>query len=89
MKSQERLFALEMEFHRRLRQSCTGEAEDSEVHTSWAVGMGYEALIARSGAVTAEEVVRMAQRMMALGDPRDVMAARDSVMRLLGIGQFA
>ena len=65
-----------------------GQAEDTGLHTSWAMGMGYEALIGRTPVITAEDVVRIGQRMMALGDPRDVMAARDSVMRLLGIRQF-
>ena len=88
MTAHERLFAFEIEFQRRLRQCPAAVDDPSDLHTSWAMGMGYEALIDQTGPVTAHDVLRIAQRMMTVGDPRDVLAARDSVMQLLGITQF-
>jgi hypothetical protein len=50
--------------------------------------MGYESLVGQADAITLDEVSRITQRMMALGDPRDVLAARDSVIRLLCNGRY-
>ena len=88
MSPQERLLAFEMEFRRRLREASPGREDDGDMHTSWAMAMGYEMLISQARGSTAAEIVRLSQRMLALGDQRDVMAARDSVMQLLGIRQF-
>ena len=85
MTPQERLFALEIEYHRRLWQACSGHDDPSGLHTSWAIGMGYEKLIAQAPTLKANDVVQLAQRMMLAGDVRDVLAARDSVTRFLGI----
>jgi hypothetical protein len=41
----ERLFALEIEFHRRLRQEAPGTADPAALHTSYALQAGYEPLL--------------------------------------------
>jgi hypothetical protein len=81
----ERLFRLEVQFHERLRAGGTDAAQGSGTHTSWALQAGYEQLIKEVGRVDAAEVVKLTNKMLAAADPRDVLAARDSVMRLLGI----
>jgi hypothetical protein len=86
VKPLERLFALEIEFHRRLRQSSCGEAASPGLHTSWALGSGYEGLIGQAATATADDVRRLADHMMMAGDNRDVLAARDGVLRLLRLG---
>ena len=43
----ERLFLLEVEFHRRLRTQAPGTADASSLHTSYALQSGYEPLIGR------------------------------------------
>jgi hypothetical protein len=81
----ERLFRLELEFHRRLRTEAPGTADARALHTSYALQSGYEPLIRAAGAVTARDVERLHERLTLAGDPRDVLAARDSLKRLLGI----
>ena len=81
----ERLFRLELEFHRRLRTEAPGTADARALHTSYALQSGYEPLIRAAGAVTARDVERLHERLTLAGDPRDVLATRDSLKRLLGI----
>jgi hypothetical protein len=81
----ERLFRLEIEFHRRLRTQAPGTADTSALHTSYALQAGYEPLIGAAGAVTAPELDRLSARLALAGDPRDVRAARHSLGRLLGL----
>jgi hypothetical protein len=85
----ERLFVLETEYHRRVRQAAVPEDENSGLHTSWAIGLGYEGLIARTGHVTTQEVELFAHRLSRKRDPRDIAAACASVIRLLGVAQSA
>ena len=49
MKPLERLFALEVDFHRRVREGVTGRAGIAAVHTSYAMQSGYEPLIREAG----------------------------------------
>jgi hypothetical protein len=84
----ERLFTLEIEFHRRLRQEAPGTADPSALHTSYALQAGYELLLRGVGRVTAEDLARLADRLLVAGDARDVLAARDSLIRLLGLRPF-
>jgi hypothetical protein len=85
----ERLFVLETEYHRRIRQAAVADGDDPGLHTSWAIGLGYEGLIARTGPVTAQEVERFALRLSRRRDPRDIAAARESLIRLLGLARSA
>jgi hypothetical protein len=80
----ERLFALEIEFHRRLRTDAPGTADPSALHTSYALQYGYERLLRSLGGVTVQDVERLALS----GDARDVLKARDSLARLLGLRPF-
>jgi hypothetical protein len=80
----ERLFALEIEFHRRLRIEAPGTADASALHTSYALQAGYEPLLRRIGGVTIEQVDQEVRNLSLTNDPRDVLAARDSIARLLG-----
>ena len=73
----EKLFRLEIEFHRRLPTQAPGTA--NALHTSYALQAGHEALIA------AAEIDQFRERPTFAGDPRDVLAARDSLGGLLGV----
>jgi hypothetical protein len=86
--SLDQLFALEIEFHRRLRQQALGTADITALHTSYALQSGYEQLLRGIGRVTALEIRQLADRFTLTGDPRDVLKARDSVARLLGLRSF-
>lgn len=84
----ERLFRLEVEFHRRLRTHAPGTADARALHTSWALQAGYEGLIGAIGSVPGHEIEGVYARLTLAGDPRDVIAARDSLKQLLGLSQF-
>jgi hypothetical protein len=45
-------------------------------------------LLRRKGPVTAEDLIRLTRRFSLAGDARDVLAARDSLTRLLGLSPF-
>jgi len=81
----EQLFALEVEFYRRLRADAGGTVDASSPHTSYALQSGYEGLIPAVGAVTMRDIEALRERLAVAGDSRDVLKARDSVMRILGI----
>lgn len=83
----ERLFRLEIEYHRRLRTEAPGTADARALHTSYALQASYETLIRAAGGVSAQEVERLYARLASVGDPRDRLAARDSLERLLGLSQ--
>jgi hypothetical protein len=85
MSSLEQLFALEVEFHRRLRTSAPGTGDAAAIHTSYALQSGYELLLKRVGRVTESEVEAVRERLSLAGDSRDVLSARDSVIKILGI----
>jgi hypothetical protein len=80
----EQLFALEIEFHRKLRCEAPGTRDVAALHTSYALQTGYEPLLKRIGRVTPEDIERLSRRQSLAGDARDVLAARDSLTRLLG-----
>ncbi len=83
----EKLFRLELEYHRRLRTAAPGPNDASSLHTSYALQTGYEQLIPAIGPVTAPQIEQLRERFLFAGDTRDLLAARDSVKRLLGIPQ--
>ena len=81
----ETLFRLEIEFHRRLRTEAPGTEDSRALHTSYALHAGYERLIRSIGPITAQDVDRLQARLALAGDPRDVLAARDSLKDVLGL----
>jgi hypothetical protein len=84
----EKLFRLELEFHRRLRMQAPGTAEASSLHTSYALQSGYEQLLPAIGTVPANQVEQLRERFTLAGDTRDLLAARDSLKQLLGLPQL-
>jgi hypothetical protein len=54
--------------------------------TNYALQNAYEGLIAAAGRLSAREVEDLAPRPQLAGDARDVLAARGSLKRLLGLG---
>jgi hypothetical protein len=86
----ERFFVLEVEFHRKLRAAAAADDVDeaAALHTSYALQSGYEWLLRSMGPVTVEDIERLAARSALARDARDVLAARDSLIRLLGLGPF-
>jgi hypothetical protein len=84
----EQLFVLELEFHRKLRADAPGTADSTALHTSYALQSGYEPLLGQLGRVTHQEIERLVERFMLAGDARDVLAARDSLIGLLGLWPF-
>ena len=86
MSALERLFLLEVEFHRRLRTKGLGDAGgDVGVRTSYALQCGYEGLIREMGRVSSRDIERLRERLTLAGDVRDVLAARDSLAQILGL----
>ncbi len=85
----EQLFALEIEFHRRLRTEAPGTGEAAAIHTSYALQSGYEQHLKRVGHVTGADIEALRERLTLAGDARDVLSARDSVMKILGIQLLA
>ena len=81
----EQLFALEVEFYRRLRMDAGGTVDASSPHTSYALQAGYEGLIPAVGVVSVRDIDKLRERLVLRGDPRDVLRARDSMIRILGI----
>jgi hypothetical protein len=81
----EQLFILEIEYCRRLRTEAPYTADASALHTSFALQTGYEPLLRAAGRITAADLAQLAERHLAGGDPRDVLAARDGLIRLLGL----
>jgi hypothetical protein len=49
---------------------------------------GYEPLLRSIVRVTTRDIERLAERLTLAGDVRDVLNARDSLARLLGLRQF-
>jgi hypothetical protein len=84
----ERLFRLEIEFHRRLRTQAPGTEDARALHTSYALQSGYEPLIRSIGTVTVQDIDRLRARLALAGDARDTLAARDSLVQLLGLSRF-
>jgi hypothetical protein len=85
MTSLERLFRLEIEFHRRLRTQVSGAVDAGSLHTSYALQSGYESLMRAIGTVSVSDVDRLADGLKPAADARDLTAARESLNRLLGL----
>jgi hypothetical protein len=85
----EQLFALEVEFHRRLRCEDAGHQDVAALHAAYARQTGYESLIAQlGGSVTFQAIERLRCQHSFAGDVRDVLAARDSLTCLLGLWPY-
>jgi hypothetical protein len=84
----EQLFFLELEFHRRMRTDVPSTLDVEGLHTSYALQTGYEGLLGSIARVTARDVELLRERFTVAGDVRDVLSARDSLMRLLGVGPW-
>jgi hypothetical protein len=81
----EMLFRLEIEFHRKLRSAAPDIGDDGSLHTSYALQSGYDQLLVAIPAVTDRQIEQLRERFLFAGDTRDVIAAADSVKRLLGL----
>jgi hypothetical protein len=79
----ERIYSLEVEFHRRFRLNAPPTAEPWSVHTSYALQHNYEPMLRTVGAVDHGALTQAKERMLASGDPRDVEAAFRSLRHLL------
>lgn len=71
----DRLYCLEIEFHRISRTETDGGLEAAGAHTSYAVEHNYEALLQTLGIVNSSDFTRATSQMMRTSDPRDVQAA--------------
>jgi hypothetical protein len=80
----ERLFRLEIESHRRLRSSTAGAAQP-DPYASYALQSVYNSLIRDLGSATTADIDLLRQRLALAGDTRDVLAASDSLKKILGI----
>jgi len=85
MNALERLFLLEVDFHRKLRTQALGKTTVDGLHTSYALQCGYEELIRAVGPVSVRDIEQLRERLTMAGDARDVLAARDSVTQLLDV----
>jgi len=81
----EQLFHLEVEFHRRLRMLAPGDADQASLHTSYAIQSGYDELIRTVGPVTSLDIETLRERLALAADARDLLKARDSLKKCLGI----
>jgi hypothetical protein len=78
----DRLFLLELEYHRLLR-NAPDTPEAVAPHISYAMANGYKSLLRSLGPVSVEAVDRVYNRLLGYGDARDVIRARDSIKTLL------
>jgi hypothetical protein len=85
MEPLERLFALEVEFQRRIRTDALGTADAGPAHISYALQFGYERLLYLVGRVGIGEVDRVVERFNLRFDPRDVSAARRALQQILRV----
>jgi hypothetical protein len=82
----DRLYSLEIEFHRLFRSEGINAIEAASIHTSYALQNQYEPLLRTVGLVDQSELAKAAERMMGMGDPRDVQAAYHSLRQFVRIG---
>ena len=84
MSALDRLYRLEIEFHRLFRAEGVNAVEAAGIHTSYALQNHYEPLLRTVGVMNPSDLARATERMMGMGDPRDVQAAYHSLRRLTG-----
>jgi hypothetical protein len=83
------LLGHEIEYNRLARVAGLGSHERQRQHADFALRRNYEPLMAAAVGVDAAAVRRIAEQLLSAGDPRDVLAARDSLLRLLGLSPIA
>ena len=83
----EKLFRLEIEFHRRLRTAAPGLIDAGSLHTSYALQTGYELLLSTLRLADAADIEEIRERLLPTADSRDLLAACDSVTQLLDLFQ--
>jgi hypothetical protein len=86
MAALDQLFALEVEFQRRLRIQAPGWAEAGSIHTSYAIQSGYERLLQQVARPSARNVDQLVERSALMGDRRDAVAAGELLKEILGLG---
>jgi hypothetical protein len=79
----DRLYSLEIEFHRQFRLQASEAVEAWSVHTSYALQHGYEPLLRTLGPVASDALVKAKERLAGRCDPRDVQAAFHSLQQLV------
>jgi hypothetical protein len=79
------LYRLEIEFHRLFRAEGLNAVEAASIHTSYALQNNYEPMLRLIGVVTPSDLAGAAERMLGMGDPRDVQAAYHSLRQLINI----
>ncbi len=77
------LFRHEIEFHRLARTAGISQHEREQQHGQHAISQHDEPLIRACEGVTYSSVGEHMQRLLSVGDSRDVLAARDSLLKLL------
>ncbi len=85
MSALERLYCLEIEFHRLFRTQALSALEAASVHTSYALQNNYEPLLRMIGVVDPSDLARASERMMGMSDPHDVQAASHSLLQFVPI----
>ena len=85
MSALDRLYRLEIEFHRLFRSEGISSIEAAGIHTSYALQNQYEPLLRTVGLVDPPALAKAAERMMGLGDPRDVQAAYQSLRQFIRV----
>ena len=85
MSELDRLYHLEIEFHRRFRLEAIDAMEAESIHTSYALQLGYEELLRSLGRVDRARLDVARHRMQSMGDPRDVQAAFHSLQQIVAL----
>jgi hypothetical protein len=85
MRPLQQLFHLEVEFYRKLRSHANTNADEGDLHTSYALQCGYEELLRAAWRVTPLDIDRLKSNLLPTSDPRDLLAARNAVKQLFGI----
>jgi len=79
----DRLYSLEVEFHRLFRAEGIHAMEAAGIHTSYALQNNYEQLLRLVGVIDPAALAEAADRMIGMGDPRDVQAALHSLRQFV------
>jgi hypothetical protein len=79
---------IEIEFHRRLRTQLPSAVDVGSLHKSYSCKCVYEHIVKDTGSVTVDEIEIIRERFTWSCDVGDVLAARDSLSHLLGLGML-
>ncbi len=85
MTALDRLYSLEIEFHRLFRAEAIGPVDAAGIHTSYALQNHYESLLRMLGAIKPSDLAEASERMMGRCDPRDVRAASHSLRQIIRV----